>query len=81
MEKDIFADPSKTDIVALAKEVTASDTTWAEFQKDPNAYAKKHGYKLTFTASQVDKIRQTTRPEAIYILSTTTDLNSTSGLW
>jgi hypothetical protein len=80
MDKNVFADPSKMDFTVLAKEVTASDAAWAEFQANPRAYLTKHNYKLTLTDSQVAKIKETTRAQATYILSTS-DLSTASGLW
>ena len=79
----VFKDTSKG-ITDLAKEVTASETVWATFKKDPRTYAanwaKKNNTVITLDDTAVTKIKGTTYAEAVYKFPRV-DLNSTSGLW
>jgi hypothetical protein len=79
MAAELFQDTSKG-ITELAKEVTASESVWGTFQKDPNGYAKKHGYAVVMDATAVSKIKSTSYEDAKAQLAST-DLMSTAGLW
>jgi hypothetical protein len=71
-------------ITDLAKEVTANQTTWATFQKDPRAYAaswaKKNNTVISLDDTAVTKIKNTSYADAKAKL-TSTDLNRTAGYW
>lgn len=68
-------------ITDLAKAVTASETVWKSFQMDPNTYAKKHGYGVSLSDSQVGKIKDTSYADAKVEL-TSLDLTSLDAkLW